>query len=275
MKRLPFLRAAGMDLLTLGILFIVLLPILWVFLASVRPDSDIASGGWIPQRFTIRHYQEIMAFPGFLVALKNSLIVGLTVAVITTTMAVPAAYALSRLSFRGRNLVALIILGTQMLPSVAVLVPLVVIVRQIGLSNTLIALIFTHLSLGLPIAVWMLRGYIDRVPRELEEAALIDGCGRIGAMVRVVLPLIRPAIVAVGTFAFVLSWGEFILALALISKADTKTLPLALQGLFDPYSFSWGRVMAGGTIIALPTILLFLVFRKQLVGGLLAGGVKG
>ena len=147
MKRLPFPRDVGLDLLTLGILFIILLPILWVFLASVRPDSDIASGGWIPQRFTIRHYQEIIAFPGFLVALKNSLIVGITVAVITTTMAVPAAYALSRLSFRGRNLVALIILGTQMLPSVAVLVPLVVIIRQIGLSNTLVALIFTHLSL--------------------------------------------------------------------------------------------------------------------------------
>ena len=156
MKRPPFLRDVGLDLLTLGILFVVLLPILWVFLASVRPDSDIASGGWTPQRFTIRHYQEIIAFPGFLVALKNSLIVGITVAASTTTMAVPAAYALSRLSFRGRNSVALVILGTQMLPSVAVLVPLVVIVRQIGLSNTLIALIFTHLSLGMPIAVWML-----------------------------------------------------------------------------------------------------------------------
>jgi ABC-type glycerol-3-phosphate transport system permease component len=256
-------------------LFIFLLPILWVFVASVRPDSDIASGGPIPLRITIQHYQEIIAFPDFLIALKNSLIVGVTVAAITTTMAVPAAYALSRLRFKGRKTVALIILGTQMLPSVAVLVPLVVIIRQIGLSNTLTALIFTHLALGMPIAIWILRGYIDSVPRELEEAALIDGCGRIGAMVRVVFPLIRPAIVAVGTFAFVLSWGEFILALALISKADVKTLPLALQGLFDPYSFSWGRIMAGGTVIALPTIILFLIFRKQLVGGLLAGGVKG
>jgi ABC-type glycerol-3-phosphate transport system permease component len=275
MKRSSKLREVGLDAVTLCILFLVLLPILWVMVASVRPDSDIASGGLIPQRFTIQHYQEIIAFPGFVVALKNSLIVGITVALITTAMAVPAAYALSRLSFGGRNFAALIILGTQMLPSVAVLVPLVVIIRQIGLSNTLTALIFTHLALGMPIAVWMLRGYIDGVPRELEEAALIDGCGRIGAMVRVVLPLIQPAILAVGTFAFVLSWGEFILALALISKADAKTLPLALQGLFDPYSFSWGRVMAGGTVIALPTIILFLVFRKQLVGGLLAGGVKG
>ena len=103
----------------------------------------------------------------------------------------------------------------------------------------------------------------------------MDGLGRIGAMLRITTPLITPAIVAVGTFAFVLSWGEYILALALISKTELKTLPLALQTLFDPYSFSWGVVMAGGTIIALPTIVLFLVFRNQLVGGLLAGGVKG
>src|SRR5690606_21721931 len=166
-------------------------------------------------------------------------------------------------------------LGTQMLPSLAVLVPLVVIVRQLGLTNTLTALIFTHLALGMPIAVWMLKGYIDAIPKELEEAAMIDGCGRIGALTRVVIPLIRPAIIAVGTFAFVLSWGEYLMALALISKADVRTLPLALQGLFDPYSFSWGQVMAGGTGIALPAILLFLIFRTQLVGGLLAGGVTG
>jgi ABC-type glycerol-3-phosphate transport system permease component len=175
MKRLSPGREVGLDILTLGVLFIFLLPILWVFVASVRPDSDIVSGGPIPLRMTIQHYQEIIAFPDFLAALKNSLIVGVTVAVITTAMAVPAAYALSRLRFKGRNAIALIILGTQMLPSVAVLVPLVVIIRQIGLSNTLTALIFTHLALGMPIAIWILRGYIDSVPRELEEAALIDG----------------------------------------------------------------------------------------------------
>ncbi len=103
----------------------------------------------------------------------------------------------------------------------------------------------------------------------------MDGLGRIGAMLRITTPLIRPAIIAVGTFAFVLSWGEYILALALISKTEVKTLPLALQTLFDPYSFSWGVVMAGGVVIALPTIVLFLLFRNQLVGGLTAGGVKG
>ena len=164
----------------------------------------------------------------------------------------PAAYALSRFDFPGRGPLSLLILGTQMLPVVAILVPLVVIIRSLGLINTLTALVFTHLALGLPVAVWMLKGYVDAIPRELEEAAMIDGCGRFGALRWVLFPLLRPAIVAAGTFAFVLSWGEFLLALALISKTEVKTLPLALQAVFDPYSFSWGEVMAGGVVIAAP-----------------------
>jgi ABC-type glycerol-3-phosphate transport system permease component len=182
---------------------------------------------------------------------------------------------LSRFKYLGRDLLGFLILGTQMLPAVAVIVPIVMIVRSLGLTNSIGALAFIHLSLGLPIAVWMLKGYVDSVPVELEEAALIDGCSRVGALYRITFPLIRPAVVAVGTFAFVLSWGEFLMALSLITKVESKTLPLALQTLFDPYSFSWGEVMAGGVVIAAPVVILFLMFRHQIVGGLSAGGVKG
>jgi ABC-type glycerol-3-phosphate transport system permease component len=275
MRRRSLAVSVGLDVATIASLAVLLVPILWMFLASVRPEVDIMSGNLWPTRVTFDHYHAILAKSDFLAALRNSLFVGLTVAVVTTALAAPAAYSLSRFAYPGRDAFSFLILGTQMLPSVAILVPLVVLIRQIGLTNTLTALIFTHLALGLPIAVWMLKGYIDAIPRDLEEAALIDGCGRMGALVRVVVPLVRPALVAVGTFAFVLSWGEFIMALALISKTEVKTLPLALQSLFDPYSFSWGNVMAGGVVIALPTIVLFLLFRRQLVGGLLAGGIKG
>ena len=275
MRRTSHAFSIGLDVATIVSLAVLLVPILWMFLASVKPEGDIMSGNLWPTRLTLEHYRIILAKSDFLTALRNSLIVGLTVAAVTTALAAPAAYSLSRFAYPGRNAFGFLILGTQMLPSVAILVPIVVLIRQIGLTNTLTALIFTHLALGLPIAVWMLKGYIDAIPRDLEEAALIDGCGRMGALVHVVVPLVRPALVAVGTFAFVLSWGEFIMALALISKTEVKTLPLALQSLFDPYSFSWGNVMAGGVVIALPTIVLFLLFRRQLVGGLLAGGIKG
>lgn len=264
-----------LDVVTVAAMLLMLAPIIWVFLGSIKPEPDIMSGNLWPTRVTIDHYVAIWNKEGFLRALANSLIVGIVVAVVTTLLAAPAAYSLSRFTYRGRDAISLLILGTQTLPAVAVLVPLVVIVRQLGLTNTLTALIFIHLALGLPIAVWMLKGYIDAIPRDLEEAGMVDGCGRLAAMVWIVLPLVRPALVAVGTFSFVLSWGEFVIALAVASKAEVRTLPLALQSLFDPYQFSWGQVMAGGVVIALPAVLLFFIFRKQLVGGLLAGGVKG
>lgn len=269
------IRSIALDALTILVLALVLLPIIWVFIASVRPDADIMTRSLIPARVTFDHFANIFARADFLAALRNSLLVGAIVAVCTVLIAIPAAYSLSRFTYLGRDAIGFLILATQMLPAVAVLVPIVVIIRALGLANTLTALTLTHLALGLPIAVWMLKGYIDAVPRELEEASIIDGSSQIGAMFRITLPLIRPAVVAVGTFAFVLSWGEFILALALITSADVKTLPLALQTLFDPYSFSWGVVMAGGVVIAMPTIILFLLFRNQLVGGLTAGGIKG
>lgn len=264
-----------LDVLTGVLLFLILFPVIWIFLGSIKPEPDIMSARIWPSELTLEHYVAVFSKEGFLIALRNSLIVGLTAAVVTTVLAAPAAYALSRFRFRGQGAVNLLILGTQTLPVVAVLVPIVVIVRNLGLTNTLTALIFTHLALGLPIAVWVLKGYIDAIPSDLEDAALVDGCGRFEALLRVVLPLLKPALVAVGTFAFVLSWGEYLLALSLVSKSDVRTLPLALQTLFDPYQFSWGTVMAGGVVIAAPAVALFLVFRKQLVGGLLAGAVKG
>jgi ABC-type glycerol-3-phosphate transport system permease component len=274
-RRPARLRGIALDLLTVSVVLVLLSPILWVMLASFKENTDIMSGGFWPQRFTVEHYAAILQKRDFLIALRNSLIVGLAVGVTTVIIAIPAAHSLSRFQYRGRDSLGFLILATQMLPSIAVLVPLVVIIRALGMTNTLTALAFTHLALTLPVAVWMLKGYIDGVPPELEEASMMDGSSRLGAIMRITFPLIRPATVAVGTFSFVLSWGEFVLALALLSRNEVKTLPLALQTLFDPYTFSWGLVMAGGTIIALPAIVLFLVFRNQLVGGLTAGGIKG
>ena len=269
------LTSMMLDALTLFVAAILLFPILWVMVSSFKPEGDIQAGGLLPTAWTLEHYRAVLSEAAFIRALANSLIVGLASALIAIAVALPAAYALARFDFRGREQLGLLVLSTQMLPSVAILVPLVVIMRNLELSNTLTGLVITHLTLGLPIAVWMLRGYFEGIPRELEEAAWIDGASRTQAFIRIVLPLMAPAVVAVATFAFVLSWGEYVLALSLVSSTDTKTLPLALQALFDPYSFSWGQVMAGGVIIALPAVALFLIFRRYLIGGLVAGSVKG
>lgn len=265
----------ALDALTLLVAVVLLFPILWVAVSSFKPEGDILAAGLIPRALTLEHYRAVLGEAAFVRALGNSLIVGLASALIAVAVALPAAYALARFQFRGREQLGLLVLSTQMLPSVAILVPLVVIMRTLELSNTLTGLVITHLTLGLPIAVWMLRGYFDSIPRDLEEAAWIDGASQTQALLRIVLPLMAPAVVAVATFAFVLSWGEYVLALSLVSSTQSKTLPLALQALFDPYSFSWGQVMAGGVIIAVPAVALFLVFRRYLIGGLVSGGVKG
>ena len=268
-------RQLMLDWLTVAVLGVLLWPMIWVLLSSFKPDPDIQSGDIWPATLTLDHYAHLFARRDFIVALRNSLVVGLAVAVLTAALAMPAAYSISRFRYRGRGSFAALILGAQMLPAIAILVPVVVIMRRLGLVNTLAGLVIMHLALGLPVAVWMLKGYVDALPRELEEAALTDGCGRFAALRLIVIPLLRPAIFAVATFAFVLSWGEYVMALALVSKAEFKTLPLALQALFDPYSFGWGEIMAGGVVIAAPAAILFLIFRKQLVGGLTAGAVKG
>lgn len=216
------------DLITVLAFVLLLFPILWIILASFKPDTEILTADILPRSLTLEHYRSILSKANFLIAMRNSLLVGLASAALVTALALPAAYSLARFRYRGREALGLVILATQMLPGVAILVPLVVVMRNLGLTNTLLGLTITHLTLGLPIAVWMLRGYIEDVPAVLEEAALIDGCSRLGALRRVLLPIITPAIVAVGTFAFVLSWGEYLLALSLMSSADKKTLPLAL-----------------------------------------------
>lgn len=269
------LTSRVLDLITILAVLLLLFPILWIILASFKPDTEILSGNILPRTVTLEHYVSILRKPNFLIAMRNSLIVGLASALLATALALPAAYSLARFRYRGREALGLIVLATQMVPGIAILVPLVVVMRNVGLTNNLVGLTITHLTLGLPIAVWMLRGYVEDIPAVLEEAALIDGCSRLGALRWVLLPIITPAVVAVATFAFVLSWGEYLLALSLMSSTSKKTLPLALQSLFDPYSFSWGEVMAGGVLIAVPAILLFLFFRRYLVGGLVAGGVKG
>jgi hypothetical protein len=165
--------------------------------------------------------------------------------------------------------------AVQMIPGIVLVVPLIGTLRRVHLTDSLIGLILTYLLIGLPIATWMLKGYLDDIPRDLDEAALVDGASSTQVLRQILLPLMAPASVAVGAFVFLLSWGEYLFAVSLITSTDKKTLPLALQGAFGQYSVDWGMLLAGGAIICLPPALLFIFFQRFLVGGLTAGGVKG
>lgn len=266
---------AAVAVLQLVVAAVLLFPVLWLYEAALRPSLDTQTGGLIPASLTLDNFRNLFNQPVMLSALRNSFVVALLSAVVTTVMALTAAYSVSRFAFRGRRVVASTVLVSQVVPTIVLIVPIVVLMRFLGLANSLQGLGLVHLILALPIAFWLLRNFIDELPREIEEAAAIDGCGPLGVLRFVVVPLLRPAIVAVGAFAFILSWGEYMVALSLLTSEDVKTLPLAMQTLFQLHGVDLGLVAAAGVVVSLPVAFLFLLVQRQLIAGLASGGVKG
>ena len=253
---------------------VFLAPVLWMYLASLRPNIDIRTGNLLPGQLTFDNYTNLFSLGLVQQAFVNSVIVAAASSAVVAVVSTAAAYGLSRFRFRSRAAVGGFLLAGQLVPGLVVLVPLVVAFRQLRLSNSLIGLIIGHLTIGIPIAVLLLRNYLADIPVSLEEAAMVDGATRVGAIVRIVLPLLRPALAAVTAFSFILSWGEYVLALSLITSDNRKTLPLAMQSLFQLYSVDLGLVMAFGVVISLPVAVLFMFVQRSFVSNLGAGGVK-
>lgn len=254
---------------------ILLIPILWMYVASFRTDLDIRSGSLVPKTLTLSNFIKLFQMPIVRTALVNSLIVALVSGAICTVAAFFAAYALVRYEFfRGRRITLASILLTQAIPGLVVLVPIVVAMRQLHLTDSLIGLVISYMGLTLPIGVLLFFNYLKGIPDSLEEAALVDGCTRVGAMWRITAPLISPALATVYAFAFITSWGEYVLALSLTVSDSVKTMPLAMQSLFERYTVNLGLVMAFGVLISAPVVILFLLVQKNLTANLAAGGVK-
>jgi ABC-type glycerol-3-phosphate transport system permease component len=272
MKSPRVLRGVAAAQILVALVFLA--PVIWMYVASFRTDLDIRGGSLVPHTFTLVNFRHLFARHDVLTAFGNSAFVAAIVSVASTLASVTAAYALSRFRFRGQGLSLGLILLAQLVPALVVLVPLVVGLRQLHLADSLIGLAVAHLTLGIPVAVMLLRNYLAEIPPSLEEAAWIDGCSRLGALFRVVLPLLRPAIFAVAAFSFILSWGEYLLALSLITSDRAKTLPLAMQGLFELHTVDLGEVMAFGVLISLPVAVLFMAIQRNFVSNLALGGVK-
>jgi ABC-type glycerol-3-phosphate transport system permease component len=253
---------------------IFLAPIIWMYVASLRPNLDIRSGNLFPARVSFDNFVHLFQLGIVPQAFLNSAVVALISSVIVTAVSTLAAYGLSRFTFRGKGFAGGLLLAGQLVPGLVVLVPLVVAFRQFGLADSLIGVTIAHLTLGIPIAVLLLRNYLSDIPVALEEAAIVDGCSRVGALFRIVLPLLRPALAAVTAFSFILSWGEYVVALSLITTESKKTLPLAMQSLFQLYGVDLGVVMAFGVVISLPVAILFMFIQRSFVSNLGTGGVK-
>ena len=254
-------------------------PFVWVFLSSFKTRAELYATPlvYLPQHFTLVNYVDawtsrLTPFSRFF---ANSLWVSSVTMVATTMISILAGYALARFRFVGRDVFLLVFLATQMFPAVLLIAPLLSQWYALGLIDTYQALIYSNFSFTVPFTVWMLVGYFESIPRELEESAMIDGCGRFGALLRIVLPLAAPGVAATAIFAFVSSWSELLFALTFTTQTEMRTLSAGLLYMVGQYEIQWGQLSAGVIISTVPVAVLFTFLQRHLIRGLTAGALKG
>ncbi|MFN8527391.1 MAG: ABC transporter permease subunit [Anaerolineae bacterium] len=252
-------------------------PVLRVVSISLRPTDGLLSRSLdiIPPGATLHSFVELFTEEEFLRWIFNSFAITVSVSLIGLTVAATGAYAFSRWRFPGRRPLLIFLLTTQMLPASMLLIPIFVIVAQLNLTNNLIGLILAYTATAVPFSVWILKGYYDTIPPDLEEAAMVDGCQRMQAFYRVILPLSTPALSIVFLFNFLGSWSEFIVAKVILQANTVMTWPLGLNQLIGTFNTDWGKYAAGSVLVTVPVLLLFMWQSKYLISGLTLGSVKG
>lgn len=266
-----------------GLLLFTFFPLFWMVSSAIKPIDDlfVIPPQWVPERPTLAAMDSVvtgdMGRPSlFLDYFKNSIIVTVGTTLLALVVATLAAYALSRYPFRGSNKLMLSILSLQMFPQAMLLISFYLIFLQLRLLNTFQGLILANATFAVPFSIWMLKGFFDTVPREIEEAALIDGCTRLSVLPRIVLPLVTPGLLAAGVYTFLIAWDEYLFASTLMVQPEMRTLPPGIiQSFVGQFYLNWPNVMAASVLITIPVTLLFVFFQKYLVQGLTAGAVKG
>lgn len=266
-------------------LVVVLAPFAWLLISSVADKVDLLARplSWIPAHISFQRFFDLTlgGSPGdsqaqeFRAAMSNSLLIASVTTVVGVSVGTLAAYAFSRFRFPGRGWLVLAFMATTMLPPIALLLPLYQIMNTLGLSDTPAALMIIYSSFVTPYVVWLMRGYFDTVPRELDDAARVDGCSRFGALWRVILPVSRPGLLSTSLLAFLLAWDEFLYALVVTQTNASRTIPVALNDFIGRYGVDFGRLATGGVIAAIPPVIIAFVFQRYIVAGLTAGSVKG
>ncbi|WP_326835616.1 carbohydrate ABC transporter permease [Amycolatopsis rhabdoformis] len=252
-------------------------PTYWMFTTSLKTPGQVLSPDYdlFPSSATLQNFASALTKPGFVTYLGNSLIVTLGAVIAALVVGVLAAIPLARFRFSGRKGFLLLILVAQLAPLSALFIPMYLLMRDIGLLDTLPSLLLVYFATSLPFTVWMLYGFINGIPYDLEEAAMIDGCSRAGAFRRVTLPLLGPGLVTTSVFSFITAWNEFLFALVFIHDKSKQTLPVWLSSFKTAFSVDWGAIMAAAVVYAIPALIFFLIVQRKLVSGLTAGAVKG
>jgi trehalose/maltose transport system permease protein len=264
--------SAAVALLVAGTLF----PLYWLVVSSFTPEAGLFSApSLVPPTFVLDHYRALFSVRSFWIPIRNSLVV----AGATTALAVPlgglAAYALARLRFRGKAVLLASVLAVSMFPQISLVAPLYMLLRALGLINTYPGLVLPYLTFAMPLTIWLLVGYFRQLPRELEEAAMMDGASRMRALVEIVVPLAAPGLVTTAILTFLYSWNEFLFALSFTLGPERYTVPVAIALFRGQYQVPWGQILAAAAVATAPVAAIVLVFQRRIVQGLTAGAVKG
>ena len=271
-------RSRRATVLVYGLMALTLVafmfPIVWLFLTSIKPPQDTFA---YPPVFifppTLQSYKQVFGESDFPRYLLNSVIVGTLATVVALTVGLPAGYALARMRMRGRGALRAAALVPQMLPPIVVVIPIYMIFRSVGLLDNVFSLSFTYLALTVPISVWILSRFIEDLPIELDEAALVDGASRLQVLRQVILPLVRPGLAAAAVICLLYTWNEFLYALILTGR-DAKTAPVAIVGFMTNKEIAWGRIAAAGMVVLVPVLAFGMVAHRHLVRGLVSGTGK-
>ena len=258
------------------VLMITIIPIGWVLSTSVKTTTEVFANPprWIPDVLTIENYKTVFLDSEIPRAFLNSVIVGLLTSLIALLLGGSSGYAFARFQFRGSKFLSLFMLISQMLPLTVLMIPMYYMENEIGLIDTKIGLAIAHLVISLPLVTWMAKGYFKGIPKEIEEAATVDGCSTMQTLTKIVLPLLKPALVATGIYAFISSWNEYALANVLTRSEQSRTVPIALNEFSSFFKVDWGSTMAAAMIITVPVIIAFMLVQKQFVEGIATSGGK-
>jgi multiple sugar transport system permease protein len=266
------------SVVTWTIVLAVVFPLIWMIVTSVKPQSELFSipPTLMPETITFEHYRQLLTDTPFLQYFRNSMILAVTTTVVVVVLGTLGAYSLVRFKYRGRETLATLVLFTYLMPSVVLVIPLYLMMAKLGLANTLASLVIAYTTFALPYALWLLRSFMSSIPVDLESAALVDGAGRMGAFVDVVLPQALPGIVSTALFTFILCWNEYLFALVLVNSDSVRPLTAGTMNmLITSFNIDWSLLMAASVMMSLPLIVIFTFLQGTLTKGFGAGAVKG
>ena len=250
-------------------------PLYWALVSSITPESRLFEApALVPSRVTLDHYRALFAQRDFLTPIKNSLVVAASTTALCVAVGSLCAYALARLEFRGKTPLLAFVLAVSMFPQITVVSPLYLVLRELGLIDTYPGLVFPYVTFAMPLTVWLLVGFFRQLPRELEEAAMVDGAGRLRIFWEIILPLALPGLATTAILTFVYCWNEFLFALSFTVGPERQTVPVAIALLRGRYQVPWGQTLAAAIVAAVPVAVLVLAFQRWIVSGLTGGALK-